>query len=202
MDKYGISLRPTTVQNMADLLLVNHNTSKPPLTVEINWVWNFVQHHDILKTHFSQKYNHQWALCEDSDKIQKWFEFIQSTIEEWGITNENIYNFNEMGFAMGMVAITKVITQAEKHSHSSLVQSGNWEWVTAIKTINASGWVLPSMVIFAGKTHHTTWFKNTEIPLNWTIAVSNNSWMNNQLSFDWLQFMFESNTKDCIKGIY
>ena len=69
-----------------------------------------------------------------------------------------------MGFAIGMIATTKVITQTDKHSHSSLIQSGNQEWVTAIETINASGWVLPLMVIFAGKTHHTNWFENTEIP--------------------------------------
>ena len=54
-----------------------------------------------------------------------------------------------------MIAITKVITQAEKCSHPSLIQPGNQKWVTAIETINASGWVLPSMVIFASKTHHT-----------------------------------------------
>ena len=82
MDKCGTPLRPTTVQNMADLLLANCDTSKPPPTVEINWVWNFIQCHDILKTYFSRKYDHQRALCEDSGKIQKWFKLVQSTIEE------------------------------------------------------------------------------------------------------------------------
>ena len=71
-----------------------------------------------------------------------------------------------MGFAMSMVATAKVITQTDKYSCSSLVQSGNWEWVTAIETINASDWVLSSMVIFVGKIHCTNWFENTEIPLN------------------------------------
>ena len=125
MNKCDIPLKPNTVQNMTDLLLSNCNTSKPPFTVEINWVQNFIQCHDVLKTHFSQKYNHQQALCEDSNKIQKWFELVQSTIEEWEITDKNIYNFNKTGFAMGMITTTKVITQADKHSHSSLIQPGN-----------------------------------------------------------------------------
>ena len=103
---------------------------------------------------------------------------------------------------MGMVATAKVITQAEKCSCLSLVQPGNWEWVTAIKIINASSWVLPSMIIFAGKTHHTAWFENAEISLDWTIAVSDNDWTNDQLGFDWLQSVFEPNTKDCMKGVY
>jgi len=36
MDQRGASLRPTTVRNMADLLLANRDTSKPSLTVGIN----------------------------------------------------------------------------------------------------------------------------------------------------------------------
>ena len=56
---------------------------------------------------------------------------------------------------MNIIVIVKVITQANKHSHSSLVQSGNWKWVTVIETINAVGWVLSSMIIFADKTHCT-----------------------------------------------
>ena len=33
------------------------------------------------------------------------------------------------------------------------LQPGNQEWVTAIESINASGWLLPPMIIFAGKIH-------------------------------------------------
>ena len=125
MNKCGASLRPTTVQSMADLLLTDCDMLKPPFTVRINWVYKFVQHHNTLKICFSWKYDHWWALCEDSSKIQKWFELVQSTIEEWGIMNEDIYNFNETGFAMGIIVITKVITQTDKCTCPSLVQSGN-----------------------------------------------------------------------------
>ena len=42
MDKRGAPLRPTTVRNMADLLLADRDALKPPPTVGINWVRNFV----------------------------------------------------------------------------------------------------------------------------------------------------------------
>ena len=45
---------------------------------------------------------------------------------------------------------------------------------------------------FAGKTHRTVWFENAEIPSDWTIAVSDNGWTNDQLGFDWLQSVFET----------
>jgi hypothetical protein len=202
MDKRGAPLRPTTVQNMANLLLANRDASKPSSTVGKNWVTKFVRRHDALKTRFSRRYDHQRALCEDPKKIQEWFELVRSTIKEWGIADEDIYNFDETGFAMGTIATARVITQAERTSRPSLVQPGNREWVTAIETINAAGWVLPPMVIFAGKTHRTNWFENTDLPLDWMIGVSENGWTNDQLGFEWLQSVFEPNTKDRTKGVY
>ena len=95
-----------------------------------------------------------------------------------GIINKDIYNFDETSFAMDIITITKVITQTDKWSCSSLVQSGNWEWIIIIETINASDWVLFSMIIFAEKTHCMNWFINVNLSLNWTIAVSDNDWIN------------------------
>ena len=138
---------------MANLLLAKRDASKPPPTVGINWVNKFVRRYDALKTRFLRKYDYQRALYKDPKKIQKWFKLVRSTIQEWGIVDDDIYNFDETGFAMGMIATARVVTQAERQSRPNLVQPGNRKWVTAIETISASGWVLPLMVIFAGKTH-------------------------------------------------
>ena len=202
MDKRGAPLRPLIVQDMANLLLAKRDASKPPPTVGINWVNKFVRRHDALKTRFSRKYDHQRALCEDPKKIQEWFKLVRSTIQEWGIVDDDIYNFDETGFAMGMIATARVVTQAERQSRPNLVQPGNREWVTAIETISASGWVLPPMVIFAGKTHRTNWFENTNLPSDWMIGVSPNGWTTDELGFEWLQSVFEPNTKDRTKGVY
>ena len=88
MNKYGVSFKPTTIWSMADLLLADCDTLKPPFTVEINWVYKFVQHYNTLKTCFSWKYDHQQALYENSSKIQKWFKLVQSIIKEWRIIDE------------------------------------------------------------------------------------------------------------------
>ena len=202
MDKRGAPLRPLIVQDMANLLLAKRDASKPPPTVGINWVNKFVRRHDALKTRFSRKYDHQRALCEDPKKIQEWFKLVRSTIQEWGIVDDDIYNFDETGFAMGMIATARVVTQAERQSRPNLVQPGNREWVTAIETISASGWVLPPMVIFAGKTHRTNWFEDTNLPSDWMIGVSPNGWTTDELGFEWLQSVFEPNTKDRTKGVY
>ena len=113
MDKRGAPFRPNTVQYMANVLLANRG-SKPPLTVGRNWVTTFIKRHDILKTRFARKYDYKRALCEDVNTIRGWFERVRQTIEEWGITDEDIYNFDETGFALGIIATAKVFTSSDR----------------------------------------------------------------------------------------
>ena len=103
---------------------------------------------------------------------------------------------------MGLVATAKVIMQDDHIGRPVLTQSGNCEWVTVVEAINSYGWALPPMVIFAGKTHRTTWYENNQIPLEWSIAVSDNGWTNDKLGLEWLQKVFEPHTKACMKGQY
>ena len=49
---------------------------------------------------------------EDLNTIIEWFTLVEKTITQYGITSDDIYNFDESGFAMGVSATTKVITQS------------------------------------------------------------------------------------------
>jgi hypothetical protein len=57
-------------------------------------------------------------------------------------------NFDETGFAMGLISTQKVITRAEICRRGRLLQSGNREWFTTIEAIGANGYSLPPCVIF------------------------------------------------------
>jgi hypothetical protein len=79
---------------------------------------------------------------------------------KYGILPEDIYNFDETGFAMGLCATAKVITGSNQYSRPYLLQPGNQEWVTAIEAVNSTGWTLPSYVIFkATKYSQKDWFE-------------------------------------------
>jgi hypothetical protein len=69
---------------------------------------------------------------------------------KYGIQDNDIYNFDKTGFMMGVIASGIVITGTEKRQSPKKVQPGNREWVTAIQSINAEGWVLPPFIIVAG----------------------------------------------------
>ena len=48
-------------------------------------------------------------------------------------SHQKTYNFDETGFAMGLVATAQVVTRADYYGKASFVQPGNREWVTFIE---------------------------------------------------------------------
>lgn len=45
--------------------------------------------------------------------IQEHFNRVREVIQEYGILSEDIYNFDETGFIMGLCATVKVITNSD-----------------------------------------------------------------------------------------
>jgi hypothetical protein len=58
---------------------------------------------------------------------------------KYGIINKDIYNFDEVGFQMGVIGSRMVITGSERHQAPKSLQPGNTEWVTTIVAVNAQG---------------------------------------------------------------
>ena len=125
---------------------------------------------------------------------------MQHTILQYGINSDDIYNFDETGFAMGLTATAKVVTRAEYYGRRSLLQPGNREWVTAIECMNASGWALPPCIIFKGKVFIESWFDN--LPEDWCFEVSPNGWTSDEIGLHWLEKLFIPATITCTKGKY
>ena len=189
LDQRGAAPRHAHIREMANILLSKKSRSTTT-TVGDKWVYNFVKRHDSLKFRFSRRYNYQRAKCEDPKTIREWFDSLQVTIMQHGIAPEDIYNFDEIGYAMGLVATAKVVTRAEMAGRPFLVQPGNREWVTSIECINATGWVLPPCIIFKGKVHIEGWYQDAALPKDWRIEVSPNGWTSDQIGLKWLQNIF------------
>jgi len=199
MDQRGLPVRSDSIRQMANLLLQKRSQNNM-LTVGQRWVYNFVQRHDSLQSKYTRKYDYQRAKCEDPTIIRDWFRLVRNTIEKYGILEEDIYNFDETGFQMGVTPTAKVITGANKGKPVS-VQPGNREWVTVIDCISSSGYNVPPVIIFEGKMHQSTWYSET-LPLDWVIGVSENGWTDNVLGLTWLEHVFEKHTAPCTKGVY
>jgi hypothetical protein len=197
LDSRGFPPRPAAVQEMADLLLSERDA--PP--VGKNWTSSFVNRRPEIKTKFSRKYDYKRALCEDPVIIGDWFKLVRNTVAKYGITEEDIYNFDEVGFLMGVIATAKVVTSSESRNRPKTAQPGNREWVSIIQGISSYGWVLPPFIIFKGQCHLSAWYEDSGLPPDWVITLSENGWTTNEIGFEWIQH-FNKHTRDRTKGQY
>jgi hypothetical protein len=200
MDLRGNPPRPSLAKDMANLLLASRGTTPPP-TVGVNWVSNFIKRYeDTIASRFSRRYDYQRAQCEDPTVIKEWFDSVQRVVTQYGIADEDIFNFDETGFAMGLTATAKVITRAEYYGRRSMLQPGNREWVTVIESICAEGWALPPYVIFKGKVFVESWFD--DLSDGWKIDKSANGWTTDDIGLNWLKNHFIPSISGRSKGKY
>lgn len=200
LDAQGFPPRQSIIRETANILLTSRGTVPSP-TVGQKWATNFVKRTPQLRTTYTRKYDYQRKQCEDQDLIQGWFNLVRNTIAKYGITDDDIYNFDETGFQMGVIGTAKVVTGTEKRQgRVKIVQPGSREWVTVIHGVNAQGWSIPALVILKAKLHQASWYQQG-LPGNWRIAVSENGWTDNQIGFEWIQH-FHVNTESRTKGQY
>ncbi len=200
LDTQGFPPRVAVVRETADIILATRN-QQPPQTVGQNWVRNFINRHDILRTKYNRKYDYQRSQCEDPVIIKGWFNLVRNTIAKYGILEEDIYNFDETGFQMGVIGTAKVVTASERRGRTRTIQPGNREWVTIVHGINSQGWEIPPLIILAAKLHQATWYINNPTPADWVISVSENGWTNDEIGYTWIQH-FEKYTQSRTKGKY
>ena len=160
LDSRGFPPKLSAVADMANKLLANRGNNR----VGIKWPTNFVRRTPELKTCFNRKYDYKRAQCEDPEIIGRWFTLVRDTITQYGITDDDIYNFDETGFTMGMISTAKVVTGSERRGRPKQIQPGNREWVTVIQGVNAQGWAIPPFIIFAGHSYLMAWFEEENIP--------------------------------------
>ncbi|EAQ86209.1 hypothetical protein CHGG_07462 [Chaetomium globosum CBS 148.51] len=67
------------------------------------WAHRFVKRQPRLSTRRTRRYDYQRAKCEDPKVIGEWFALVQNTRAKYGIVDDDVYNFDETGFMMGMI---------------------------------------------------------------------------------------------------
>jgi hypothetical protein len=185
------------VEDMVNILRKTRDASR----VGTRWAQRFLRRRPELKTRLNRAYDYQRALCEDPDIIQARFRLIANVVGKYGIRDEDIYNFDETGFALGKITASIVVTSAERRGKAKKSQQGNREWVTAIVAINAAGWAVPPFLVVAGQYHLSTWYQDDTIPKDWAIAVSPNGWKNNDIGMDFIRH-FDKHISSRTTGVY
>jgi hypothetical protein len=197
LDSRGFAPRLCEVADMADKLL-GVRGGKP---VGKCWAERFVTRSAELKMAFNRAKDRQRILQEDPEIIGAWFKLVEETKAKYGVHDDDVHNFDETGFQMGVIGSMKVVTGAERRARPELVQPGDREWVTVIQSICAAGYAIPPFVIYKGRVHISAWYEEASIPRNWKLSVSENGWTNNALGLEWLKH-FNAHTKTRQVGVY
>lgn len=99
---------------MANRLLADRDASR----VGKHWASNFVKPQPELRTRSFRRFDYQRAKCEDPAIIQVWFDLVRNIIAKYGITESDIYNFDETGFMMGVIGNGMVVTAAQRRTNT------------------------------------------------------------------------------------
>ncbi|XP_077660230.1 uncharacterized protein AFUA_2G03570 [Aspergillus fumigatus Af293] len=158
-DKRGFSIRPEFLRGMAQILLCERTQDSTAVLGR--------------------------AKQEDPKVIRQWFETVRKAIQEHGIHEDDIWNFDETGFAMGLCITSKVITAVERSERPRTVIQGNREWVTIIECISSKGTSIPPVVILKGKEHQ---------------AACKNGWITDEIDLHWLKVVFEPYSRRFLTG--
>ena len=94
----------------------------------------------------------------DPKVIGEWFALVQNTRAKYGIVDNDVYNFDETRFIMGIIFAGMVVTTSDGRGKAKLAQPGNREWATVIQGVNALGWVIPPFIILAAQYHLANWY--------------------------------------------
>jgi hypothetical protein len=95
---------------------------------------------------------------------------------QYGITIEDVFNFDETGFAMGLISgsgARKAVGSLNNVGRITVIEPGNRKWVTTIECVNATGWIIPPFIIFDGKVHLRYWY-DQPLPKDIRTGLSDN----------------------------
>jgi hypothetical protein len=97
-------------------------------TIGKNWIYRFYNNHPSIKARFSRSRDAQQVKNEDLYIIKPWFEHVLEARQKYSITDKDIYNFDETGFAIGLITgsrSSKVVILSESVGRATVIQPGN-----------------------------------------------------------------------------
>jgi hypothetical protein len=171
-----------------------------------NWHLSFLQRHPDLKSMISSPRSVDRIVAQDRGTFIRWFNLFLEQKEKYHVHEDDVYNMDEKGVALGVAGKQRVIIpKTEKNPHTS-GGSGSREWVTATETCSLTGRMLPSWTIFKGVKNLNKWHDTMEriglADSGYHISTSENGWTDNELGQAFLEDHFDRHTKESLKSEY
>ena len=114
-----------------------------------NWHNRFLARHSEVKLRYAQYLEKCRAKAAASiEEQRKWYKKLWSLIWQYNIKPDNIWNLDEKGIIIGLaLGREKAIIQAGSPKRHIAIIDGSREFYILIKTMSASGHVIPPFVV-------------------------------------------------------
>ncbi|KAJ6086156.1 hypothetical protein N7486_010669 [Penicillium sp. IBT 16267x] len=199
LDSIYLPPKRPVIAAAANAILASYHiddSTKPP-TIGGHWLQRFLRRHPEYLSRRQRAMDIERKKCLDKQVAKDWFDSYQETIAQYGITADDIWNFDETGFNIGVGRDQWIITREPKRQISGGF-STNREYATVIEAVSATGSTIAPVVILSAKLLLLRWF---EIVGDERIAVTETGYLNNVLALQWIQ-LFNKLTKDSAKGTH
>jgi hypothetical protein len=170
---------------------------RPPKPPGKNWTQGFEKRHPETQARKVKALDWNCHKKNTYWKIIHWFEVIGRLLKDLGISKENVYNIDETGVMLSMLSTVKVLVSKDdmRDYRGARVKR---TIITAIECISGDGRYLDFMIIWLAATHRSNW---TTFPTpGWQYACSATGYTDSYISLQWLQRIFDPETKERARG--
>jgi hypothetical protein len=117
LDKLGLPAQRELLRGAADYILLANwtpaSTDEKPPSVGQHWVRRFLKRHPEYTLKRQKVLDLERKRAESYENLQNWFQLLQSVIASFGIDSDDIWNFDETGFRIGVGRDQLVISNPE-----------------------------------------------------------------------------------------
>jgi hypothetical protein len=121
-----------------------------------SWVKHFKARHPDLKVKWSSPLEKCQAASLNPTLVNEYYDLLETTIKEYDIPVENIYNMDEKGIQLGIGQKVKAFVDHDQKDVYS-VEDGNRELITMIECVGANGWAMHPSAIYPGMRWDLEW---------------------------------------------
>ena len=186
----GTYLRQWQVEDRANWILkLQHDeegAAGDPPRVSSVWGARFLARHPEFTVRKSKPIANKRKWAHNPVELSGWFHRFRIATQKYGISPQDIYNFDETGFSVGMGGAQRVVTRWSNQTvfHES---SSKKEHITSVETIAGDGFALPPFVILSAKTHIHKFYFEGGFDDETAVGMSESGYMNEELAMPYLE---------------
>ena len=188
----GVPLQHKFIRNAANqiLQLAHGDKDGSPPTAGQNWPHKWLKRHPELKKAKQEPLEQNRKKVMDQSVINHFFEEFHRITTERDIPSSHTWNMDETGLRIGVGRGQWVIVPNTKEYTGRFTQhlasSMDTEHMSVVESISGDGRAIAPLLVAKGVLIQERWFKGIECG-DIAIAVSDTAYVNDILSFLWLQ---------------